>query len=102
MGAAVSSAKRAIRNWNAANRAIKHLDREAKFREKASFRPKVLRNLYDSNSLLHEKNASLEERVSSFNIISEGVKRSILPEGFNYVPNSTRKLPQVIQPLFLF
>ncbi|VDM34457.1 unnamed protein product [Hydatigera taeniaeformis] len=34
------------------------------------------------------------ERFASFDIASEGVKSSILPEGFNYVPKSNRKLPQ--------
>ncbi|KAM7540450.1 hypothetical protein Aperf_G00000042432 [Anoplocephala perfoliata] len=94
MGAAVSSVKRAVRHWNATNRAIKHLEKEAKFREGASFQPKGVRNLYETNPSLHEKDVSLEKRVSSFNVISEGIKKNILPEGFDYVPNSSRKLPQ--------
>ncbi|VDO04056.1 unnamed protein product [Rodentolepis nana] len=94
MGVAASSAKRAVRNWNATNRAIKRLDKEAKMREKAVNRPKITPKQQGEDNLLHAKNDNLEKRVFSLDIKSEGVKKNILPEGFDYVPNSTRKLPQ--------
>lgn len=95
MGAAASSARRAVRNWNATNRAIRHLDREAKAREKAARSLKLTYNQNEADPIIHAKNDSLENRVHQFDIKSEGIKKNILPEGFDYVPKSTRKLPQV-------
>uniref|UniRef100_A0A5K3F7D2 RF_PROK_I domain-containing protein n=1 Tax=Mesocestoides corti TaxID=53468 RepID=A0A5K3F7D2_MESCO len=43
---------------------------------------------------IHEKNVSLEKNVLLFDIASQEIKKSILPEGFDYVPKSKRKLPQ--------
>nr|CDS28298.1 Aminotransferase class V pyridoxal phosphate binding site [Hymenolepis microstoma] len=87
MGAAASSAKRAVKNWNATNRAIKHLDKEARMREKAVHRSKITPKQQGENHLLHAKNDNLEKRVSSFDIKSEGVKKTILPEVGSPIPD---------------
>ncbi len=94
MGSAVSSTRRALRNWNATNRAIRQLDKTANRRQS----PKPFQMNASAKELekeLLQRNPELEKKVLSFNITSQGVKKSILPEGFDYVPKSKRKLPQV-------
>ncbi|KAL5972012.1 NADH dehydrogenase ubiquinone 1 alpha subcomplex assembly factor 4 [Taenia solium] len=94
MGVAVSSAKRAVRNWNATNRAIRYIDKAENRRKEASHGSRVEKPSSQYEKAVFERDARLEERVSSFDIASEGIKKSILPEGFDYVPKSDRKLPQ--------
>lgn len=95
MGNIAPAFKRAIRKWDATNRAIKYLD-------KASAKNRTSQNhaiknaaIYDVNEKLLQRQPELEEKVSSFNITSQVLKKNILPEGFDYVPKSSRKLPQV-------
>lgn len=101
MGVAVSFAKRAVRNWNATNRAIRYIDKAETKRKEVSYSSRVEKASSQYERALFEKDARLEERVTSFDITSEGIRKSILPEGFDYVPKSDRKLPQVY-PKYLF
>ncbi|CDS38335.1 Aminotransferase class V pyridoxal phosphate binding site [Echinococcus multilocularis] len=94
MGVAVSSAKRAVRNWNATNRAIRYLEKTETKRKAALNGLRVEKNSNEYEMTLVERDAQLEGRVTSFDITSERIKKSILPEGFDYVPKSSRKLPQ--------
>ena len=101
MGIAVSNTRRALRNWNATNRAIKYLDKTAAKRQTTPSRLNIEESYKELDKSLYEKNIALEQRVMGFDIKSEGVKKSILPEEFDYVPKSTRKLPKVIYSLIL-
>nr|CDS23597.1 Aminotransferase class V pyridoxal phosphate binding site [Echinococcus granulosus] len=94
MGVAVSSAKRAVRNWNATNRALRYLEKTETKRKADLSGLRVEKNSNGYEMALVERDAQLEGRVTSFDIISERIKKSILPEGFDYVPKSSRKLPQ--------
>uniref|UniRef100_A0A915EWB8 Prokaryotic-type class I peptide chain release factors domain-containing protein n=1 Tax=Echinococcus canadensis TaxID=519352 RepID=A0A915EWB8_9CEST len=95
MGVVVSSAKRAVRNWNATNRAIRYLEKTETKRKAALSGLRVEKNSNEYEMALVERDAQLEGRVTSFDITNERIKKSILPEGFDYVPKSSRKLPQV-------
>ncbi|VDN12078.1 unnamed protein product [Dibothriocephalus latus] len=90
MGVAYSASRKAARHWNATQRAIRHIEKC-----KPAKKPLVLNE--QSSELekeLLKRNPELEKRVTSFSIESHGVKDSILPEGFEYVSKSSRKLPQ--------
>nr|VZI37938.1 unnamed protein product [Spirometra erinaceieuropaei] len=90
MGVAYSAARKAARHWNATHRAIRHLEKSKHVKK-----PLILNeHLSEIEKELLERNPELEKRVTSFSIESRGVKDSILPEGFQYVSKSSRKLPQ--------
>lgn len=95
MGIAYSAARKAAINWNATNRAVRFLDRTAKKRHANKLEWKKNKSYGEFESDIQKRDPKLEEKVASFTISSVAVKDSILPKGVDYVPKSTRKLPQV-------
>ncbi|CAH8494642.1 unnamed protein product [Dicrocoelium dendriticum] len=99
MGKVVSTIKRAVRNFDVERRAIKYIERSATRPEAAPKHPNTHRPIWsqDAVSKLFQRNPDLDNRVDKLNIRSCPIKKGILPDGTDYVKQSTRRLPQRIE-----
>ncbi|TPP63547.1 Peptide chain release factor 1 [Fasciola gigantica] len=98
MGKALSTARRFVRNFDVESRAMKRIEKNKTMAVAAPKHPNSATPDLDDHSFkqLFTHNPELDHRVDRFDIRSAGIKKGILPEGVDYVPESTRRLPQKV------
>ncbi|THD21059.1 putative hormone-regulated proliferation-associated 20 kDa protein short form [Fasciola hepatica] len=98
MGKALSTARRFVRNFDVESRAMKRIEKNKTMAVAAPKHPNSATPDLDDHSFkqLFTHNPDLDRRVDRFDIRSAGIKKGILPEGVDYVPESTRRLPQKV------
>lgn len=78
---------------------MKYIDKSAAQAKAAPKHPNTYRPIWneDTASKLFSHNPDLDHRVDKLNILSSPIKEGILPDGSDYVKESTRRLPQKIE-----
>ncbi|CAL8098906.1 unnamed protein product [Calicophoron daubneyi] len=96
MGKVMSTVRRFVVNFDVEDRAMKYLEKSKTMARAAPKHPGTKAPELDKTTLdtLFSPNRELDRRVDQFRIQSSPVKDGILPEGYDYVKESTRKLPQ--------
>lgn len=93
MGKVYSALARPFKNFNIENRAIKYIEKQKLSLERRGEKDMTYLDLnYGS---LRSQNPQLDNKINQLVIESKVLKKSILPDGVNYVASSNRRLPTV-------
>ncbi|TNN19233.1 Peptide chain release factor 1 isoform 1 [Schistosoma japonicum] len=94
MGKVLSSVRRFVTSYNLEDRVIKHLEANKHGLKLPPRHPGTVLVTDEHYEELSMQNPKLDKNVNSLEVVSRTLTKGILPEGIEYVDNTTRKFPK--------